>query len=659
MYRSHKSNLEQDYRTPQHLQKISGHKKQLTNKKNVNSYGRTMMMNEQQPPPSPLDMATNNRAPAIHRITPWRCSSVGYSSGLSCNNTNEQKVMSGRPLSISSHAAATPRSGPITSRIHGATNIVSNNSNAAANITSSSPSSSNDNVNNDNEYDYCNQPSTKRQRTSNNTQTNNNIIPMFLCVPMLVLLLLAILDTSAASAASSIIGASSNIIEGAATESSNVQSNNKLYHNPKVAPSRPTNAPDVDYGGVHPFDVHRHLYDPIFAEKKKRNLKQQHNNIWLRKLKNDKDKDKDKDKEKEEEKEEEITYEKEEEEEETITSTTTEPPTANESDETSTQNTLQFQGGNTEQQQTLSFQGSDTSKLNIAAATSETNDSSSSSSSSSTHKTTKLDPTTDHLYKPLRIQFNVQQIVQQMNVALSANDLIAATKHYLLIYEILPMTAITWGDILRVIPVTGGIYPLAAQGSNVDQLLPNGQSNENDASTGSGSSGDPYYDDPVRRMYCPDETTSGIEGGADLLIYATVNKHCGGATLGGGGGTSTSATNNGGRRKLNSGAMGTLASALSCQRDQYDRPITGSIDFCLNGMKNVQTLNVQELIRMKQQQQQSTNNNIDNDLVGMDTGASEKWDGWYPNNNDGDNSALGENREMIQYSVGVAVHGKL
>ena len=53
------------------------------------------------------------------------------------------------------------------------------------------------------------------------------------------------------------------------------------------------------------------------------------------------------------------------------------------------------------------------------------------------------------------------------------------------------------------------------------------------------------------------------------------------------------------------------------------------------------------------------NNNIDNDLVGMDTGASEKWDGWYPNNNDGDDSALGENREMIQYSVGVAVHGKL
>ena len=617
-----------------------------------------MMMNEQQPPPSPLDMATNNRAPAIHRITPWRCGDE--KKLLSCNNTNEQKVMSGRPLSISSNAAATPRSGPITSRIHGATNIVSNNSNAAANITSSSPSSSNDNVNNDNEYDYCNQPSTKRQRTSNNTQTNNNIIPMFLCVPMLILLLLAIFDTSTASAASSVIGASSNIIEGAATESSTLkQSNNKLYHNPKVAPSRPTNAPDVDYGGVHPFDVHRHLYDPIFAEKKKRNsLKQQQNNIWLRKLKNDKDKDKDKDKEKEEEKEEEMTYEKEEEEEETITSTTTEPPTANESDET--QNTLQFQGGNTEQQQTLSFQGSDTSKLNIAAATSETNDSSSSSSSSSTHKTTKLDPTTDHLYKPLRIQFNVQQIVQQMNVALSANDLIAATKHYLLIYEILPMTAITWGDILRVIPVTGGIYPLAAQGSNVDQLLPNGQSNENDASTGSGSSGDPYYDDPVRRMYCPDETTSGIEGGADLLIYATVNKHCGGATLGGGGGgTSTSATNNGGRRRLNSGAMGTLASALSCQRDQYDRPITGSIDFCLNGMKNVQTLNVQELIRMKQQQQQSTNNNIDNDLVGMDTGASEKWDGWYPNNNDGDNSALGENREMIQYSVGVAVHGKL
>ena len=69
-----------------------------------------------------------------------------------CNNTNEQKVMSGRPLSISSNAAATPRSGPITSHNHGATNIVSNNSNAAANITSSSSSSSNDNNDNENKY---------------------------------------------------------------------------------------------------------------------------------------------------------------------------------------------------------------------------------------------------------------------------------------------------------------------------------------------------------------------------------------------------------------------------------------------------------------------------------------------------------------------------
>lgn len=89
-------------------------------------------------------------------------------------------------------------------------------------------------------------------------------------------------------------------------------------------------------------------------------------------------------------------------------------------------------------------------------------------------------------------------------------------------------------------------------------------------------------------MYCPD-ATAGIGGGADLLVYATVNRHCEGTTT---------ATDSNGRqinkmgndgRIENNGAMGTLASALSCQRDQYDRPITGSIDFCLSGMGDVST----------------------------------------------------------------------
>ena len=67
-------------------------------------------------------------------------------------------------------------------------------------------------------------------------------------------------------------------------------------------------------------------------------------------------------------------------------------------------------------------------------------------------------------------------------------------------------------DILRVVPVSGGIYPLAAQGGDVDQLLPNGQTNENNA--GAGDDREEYVN-PVRLVYCPDETTSAIQRGAD------------------------------------------------------------------------------------------------------------------------------------------------
>ena len=227
------------------------------------------------------------------------------------------------------------------------------------------------------------------------------------------------------------------------------------------------------------------------------------------------------------------------------------------------------------------------------------------------------------------------------------------------------MTALTWGDILRVVPVTGGIYPLAAQGSTVDQILDNGYNDEGDATTGNEDKGGNYYNDPVKALYCPDETTSGIEGNADLLIYATVNRHCPSSASTGGGGTTTSSSANGnrGRRKLNnnSGGLGTLASALSCQRDQYDRPITGSIDFCLQGMKSTSTLNnLQSLIQQKHSIMGINDKN--ENLVGS-VGASEKWDGWYGVTNkdldegEGNNSMLGNNRETVQYSVGVAIHG--
>ena len=110
-----------------------------------------------------------------------------------------------------------------------------------------------------------------------------------------------------------------------------------------------------------------------------------------------------------------------------------------------------------------------------AAATTTTNTASSTTESNTTGESS----TTTTIYKPFRVQFDTRQLAQQMDLAISAGDAIAATKLYLLIYEILPMIAQFWGDILRLIPVTGGIYPLAAQGSGVDHFLSNGQSNEN------------------------------------------------------------------------------------------------------------------------------------------------------------------------------------
>ena len=192
----------------------------------------------------------------------------------------------------------------------------------------------------------------------------------------------------------------------------------------------------------------------------------------------------------------------------------------------------------------------------------------------------------------------------------------------------------------------------------------NGYNDEGDATTGNEDKGGNYYNDPVKALYCPDETTSGIEGNADLLIYATVNRHCPSSTTAGGTTTTSSSANGNRERRLNNtGGLGTLASALSCQRDQYDRPITGSIDFCLQGMKSTSTLNnLQSLIQQKHDIMGINDKN--ENLVGS-VGASEKWDGWYGVTNkdldegEGNNSMLGNNRETVQYSVGVAIHGTL
>ena len=268
--------------------------------------------------------------------------------------------------------------------------------------------------------------------------------------------------------------------------------------------------------------------------------------------------------------------------------------------------------------------------------------------------TTTLDQATDTLYQPLRIQFDVRQLIEELDLARSAGNEDVMTKLQLLIFEVLPMTAQVWGDTLRVIPVSGGIYPLAARGSSAEAWLPNGESGKNNDNDGSGIGGSVLYEDPVRAFYCPDETTSGISGGADLLIYATVNRHCGSGDI------PYVPTKNRRRRRTQeaAGGGGTLASALSCQRDQYDRPITGSIDFCLSGMDGTSSVDVDDAIAQKEAQGYgpTPNDNGENVIVGSN-GASLTWDGWFGKSMDLE-SSLESNWDVVQYSAGVAIHGE-
>eukprot|EP00986_Skeletonema_menzelii_P010780 scaffold5381_cov150-Skeletonema_menzelii.AAC.10 len=377
----------------------------------------------------------------------------------------------------------------------------------------------------------------------------------------------------------------------------------KEIHKPRHAPTRPAEAPDVEYEN-HPFDQYRHLYDGTHILDRKRRLQKNDalRSQKIRWLNNEEDED---------------------------------VPSDNDGEETT--------------------------------KTTE------SSPPSPTYTTTTLDPTTDSLYQPLRIQFDVSNLIQVMELARSSGNTLVMTKLQLLIYEVLPMTAQVWGDTLRVIPVKGGIYPLAARGSSVEAWVPNdtqdggdeGGMEQQDTSSSSSSSGNKdgtatasvLYDDPVRIFYCPDATTSGISGGADLLIYATVNRHCGGQI-------DFSPTNRNNNRRMKSGthpqqaggAGSTLASALSCQRDQYDRPITGSIDFCLSGMDGTTRVDVDEAIAQKEAKGfgPSPNDNGENVIVGS-TGASMKWNGWFGKSMDLE-SPLESNVDVVQYSAGVAIH---
>jgi hypothetical protein len=73
-------------------------------------------------------------------------------------------------------------------------------------------------------------------------------------------------------------------------------------------------------------------------------------------------------------------------------------------------------------------------------------------------RTTTLDPASDGLYKPIRIQFDISDLLKQLETALlrkpyeyhsqtDYTDTMATTKFYLLLYEILPMTTMSWNDM--------------------------------------------------------------------------------------------------------------------------------------------------------------------------------------------------------------------
>lgn len=131
----------------------------------------------------------------------------------------------------------------------------------------------------------------------------------------------------------------------------------------------------------------------------------------------------------------------------------------------------------------------------------------------------------DHLFQSMRIKFDISLLEKRLN---ESSDQVFLSNLILLKQEVLPAVAHIWGSLLRVVPVRrGGIASLRTSGEN---------------------------------KYCPSEITSMLPDGADFLAYATVDKRC---------------------------TANTLASAVVCERDQYDRPITGTIDFCLKNMKQI------------------------------------------------------------------------
>lgn len=173
---------------------------------------------------------------------------------------------------------------------------------------------------------------------------------------------------------------------------------------------------------------------------------------------------------------------------------------------------------------------------------------------------------TDTVYEPIRIEIDASNLEESLHneISLGRHNSTMATKLYLLTRRVLPALAKVWGDVVRVVPVQGGIQPLVGSSNNKETMI------QTDGSVMKNKRGE----------FCPVDKTSGIDAGADLLIYVTVDQHCedgNGIKLGKGG--------------INTNTV-TLASAMGCARDQFDRPITGAIDFCLAAMTRVTKIDV-------------------------------------------------------------------
>lgn len=111
------------------------------------------------------------------------------------------------------------------------------------------------------------------------------------------------------------------------------------------------------------------------------------------------------------------------------------------------------------------------------------------------------------------------------DVSLVVESVYADDPSVALLYDQLIDVATFWKERLSVVPIVGSLVPI---GGYISGRCPTGKTVEN----------------------------------ADLLIFVTANKYCSASADG----------------------FDKLASAISCERDQFDRPVTGTIDFCLSGI---------------------------------------------------------------------------